>query len=167
MPKKVHQKYRKYTDEFRAEAVALVYSKGYPDAPGALTKAASDLAVSRQLLTNWVTGARNPPPQNLLQEKKQDLRSMFEAEIHAILDLMPEKRNEATYSQLTVALGIMFDKFRLLQNLPTEIVSILPVLMTSLTDRGLDPIAVFKAMNDRLLLAPGKTQNTEQSESES
>jgi hypothetical protein len=48
--------------------------------------------------------------------------------------------------QAMVALGIAIDKMRLLRDLPTEIVQLLPVLMSKAQARGHDPTELFNAL---------------------
>lgn len=119
---------KRYTDDFRAKAVAAAIAAGYPQTKGALTRVAAELAISHQLLRNWIVGAQNPPPEGLLQEKKTDLRALFQAEMQDIMALLPNKRHDASYRELGTVLGILFDKARLLDELPTQIVGLTPHL---------------------------------------
>jgi|SRR5579864_1205593 len=149
---------RRFTDEFRAVAVAATISAGYPQQKGALMRTATELDISHVTLRSWVLREQNPPPSDLVQEKKADLKTLFDAEMRAILKVMPEKRADAGYSQLGTVLGILFDKMRLLDGLPTEIVSIMPELVSLMQERKLNPVLVFQSMRDRLQL-PDKTHD--------
>lgn len=128
MPKRKTAKRTRYTDEFRASAVAAAIAAGYPSVKGALSRVAGQLEVSHQLLRNWCTSQQNPPPQNLLQQKKQDLRDLFMDEIYNAAGVLPSKRGNASYSQLVLAIATMYDKVRLIDNMPTVIVSAMPEL---------------------------------------
>lgn len=115
-------KQTRFTDEFRANAVALAIAGGYPQTKGALSRVAKELGISHQVLRNWVIEKQNPPPQELLQEKKVELRDLIQKELADIMARIPEKRNEATYRELGTVFGIMFDKLQLLDELPTVII---------------------------------------------
>lgn len=115
-------KQTRYTDDFRAKAVAAAIAAGYPKTKGALTRVAGELGISHQVLRLWVVGSQNPPPQALLQEKKVELRDLIQKELADIMARIPEKRNEATYRELGTVFGIMFDKLQLINELPTVII---------------------------------------------
>lgn len=119
---------RRYDDKFRASAVLMLQAAGWPEQVGALTRVADELGVSRQNLTNWATGILNPPPQDVLHEKELDLRAIIEKELNAIGAELPSARKEADYRALITAFGIMFDKKRLLDGLPTQIIEVIPQL---------------------------------------
>lgn len=114
----------RFTDDFRAKAVALAIAAGYPKTKGALSRVAGDLKISHQVLRNWIIEAQNPPPQELLQEKKAELRDLIKTELAGIMARLPEKRNDATYRELGTVFGIMFDKLQLLDELPTQIIGL-------------------------------------------
>lgn len=121
-------KQTRFTDEFRAKAVALAIAAGYPNTKGALTRVAGDLKISHQVLRNWIVGVQNAPPQGLLQEKKVELRDLIQKELADIMARLPEKRGEASYRELGTVFGIMFDKLQLLDELPTQIIGLSPQL---------------------------------------
>ena len=137
---------RTYNDQFRASAVLMLKSQGYPEMAGALSHVAKHLKVPANTLKGWFKGTSNPPPANIISETKRDLRDLFMDEIYAILNVLPDKRDEAGYQQLTTSLAILFDKVRLLDNLPTEIVHILPQLLAALEDIDLKASDVFGQM---------------------
>jgi hypothetical protein len=56
------------------------------------------------------------------------LRERLISEIHAALDLLPEKRDGATYRQLVMSLTDIFDKVQLLDNLPPIVLEVAPLL---------------------------------------
>ncbi len=144
------QRHTRYTDDFRATAVAAAIAAGYPSIKGALLHTAQALKISHQLLRNWITAQQNPPPQELLQVKKADLRSLMQSEVVAILGAMPTKRGDATYSQLATAYGILFDKIRLLDGLPTEILGMLPELMNAIGRRHMDATEIVRNLINEL-----------------
>ena len=117
-----------YTDAFRATAVAALVSEGYPEREGALTKVAKSLNIPLMTLSRWASGASNPPPNNIVNDKKADMAVLIENEMYAIIEAMPGKRGSASYAQMSIVFGTLFDKLRLLRNLPTEIISAAPEL---------------------------------------
>lgn len=139
-----------YTDAFRATVVAALIADGYPDREGALTKVSKAFGLHARTVSRWASGEQNPPPDQSVTEKKGDMASLIEDEIYAVLGIMPDKRDRANYSQLTVALGVLIDKMRLLRNLPTEIVHVIPPLVDEMNRAGMNASDVFQAMLTRL-----------------
>jgi transposase-like protein len=135
-----------YDDQFRASAVVMLKSQGYPEMNGALSLVAKHLKVPASTLSRWFKGTSNPPPSNIVNEKKDDLRTLYENEIYAIMKVLPDKRDDASYGTLASAQGIFFDKIRLLDGLPTEIVQILPDLVDELEKGGAKASDVFRNM---------------------
>lgn len=114
-------KRRQYTDEFRASAIVMLESQGYPDEPGALVSVASHLGIPHQTLSRWAKEAQNPAPPELVHEKTVDMCEMLRAEIRAALQAAPDAREFANYKDLITAVGIMLDKLQLLEGRPTAI----------------------------------------------
>ena len=141
-----NSKHPTYDDQFRASAVCMLQSQGYPEVEGALTIVSKHLRVPARTLSRWFNGEQNPPPDQLVNEKKEDLRSLYLKEIYAVMKVLPEKRDDASYGTLASAQGIFFDKIRLLDNLPTEIVGVLSDVMAAIHKRGLKASEVFEAM---------------------
>jgi hypothetical protein len=138
-----------YNDQFRSSAVVMLKAQGYPEMDGALSIVAKHLKVPASTLSRWFKGTSNPPPSNIVNETKRDLRDLFLDEIYAILKVLPDKRDEAGYQQLTTSLAIFFDKVRLLDNLPTEIVKVLPELVSELEKGGVKASDVFNVMLEK------------------
>lgn len=109
-----------YTDEYRASAVALLEGAGYPDKEGALSQMARHLRVPARTLSRWFNGEQNPPPDQLVNEKKADLVETINAELTSIFAAMGKARDEASYKDLTTAAGILIDKRQLLSGGATE-----------------------------------------------
>jgi transposase-like protein len=137
---------RTYDDQFRASAVVMLKAQGYPKMKGALHIVASHLKVPDRTLSRWFNGEQNPPPDQLVSEKTFDMREAIQAELASIVKDMPTARADASYSQLGTVFGILFDKARLLDNLPTEIVRVIPDLLQALEDIDLDAAGVFNDM---------------------
>lgn len=110
----------KYDDKFRANAVVLLEAAGYPDKPGALNMTAKRLGVHDRTLSRWARQENNPPPSELVTEKKGELADLLRAEIRNALGAMDEARPDASYRDLATSIGIMTDKLQLLTGEPTD-----------------------------------------------
>ena len=107
-----------YTDEFKAAAVDALIEAGYPQTWGSLAKTCADFKVSPSSLITWAAlagwkQARDPSAETEL------LISMIVTELVSIFAEMERKRERASYSQLSIGMGILFDKlFMLTGNVP-------------------------------------------------
>lgn len=113
-------KRRRYTDEERASLVVMLESEGYPTKKGALQKVADYAKIPPSTLQRWFHGTNNPPPTQLANKKKIDLRQAIEEELNAIFNEMVSKREDASYRDLGTVAGILFDKKQLIEEKPTE-----------------------------------------------
>lgn len=113
-------KRRRYDDEFRASAVVMLESAGYPEGEGALTRIANHLKMPRETLRRWALAKNNPPPPKLVTEKRLDLATLLRREIEAALEDMPDARQDAGYRDLGTVAAILIDKLQLLEGKPTE-----------------------------------------------
>lgn len=113
-------KRKSYDDKFRASAVVMLEAAGYPDQKGALTRVSEHLGVPAMTLGRWFRKAQNPPPNELVTEKRGDLKDFIKSELDGIFVDMPIVRPDATYKDLATAAGILIDKLQLLENKPTE-----------------------------------------------
>lgn len=107
-----------YSDEFKAAAVAALEEAGYPQTWGSLSRVAERFRVSPTSLITWaaLAGRKIERDPEAVQEL---LVSMIVTELVSIFAAMEEKRNRASYSQLSIGLGILFDKlFALTGNIP-------------------------------------------------
>jgi transposase-like protein len=146
------RKRRQYDDKFRASTVVMLQSEGYPHKPGALTYVAKHVGVPAMTISRWFKASNNPPPHELVTEKKEELADVFErvaykylrhAESEDVIDAVAG--NAAVVTAATAV-----DKMRLLRGLPTEIVQVLPGLVAAMQDAGLSPADVFNNMLARL-----------------
>jgi transposase-like protein len=129
----------RYTDEERAEAVAVLQAKGYPDKKGSLAAASRTLGIPARTISRWLWREQNPPPDKLVSEKRRELRDLIEDEVYEVIGAMPGAREKADYRALTTALGIMIDKLRLLDGDTTENIGIRTIL-ANVPDDELDKI---------------------------
>ena len=111
----------KYDDKFRASAVIMLEAAGYPGKDGALTQVSKSLNVPRTTLRRWFKKESNPPPSEIVHKNKIDFIEAIRTEIAGILTDMPIARDEASYKDMTTALGILIDKLQLLTDKPTQI----------------------------------------------
>lgn len=116
----VKPKRKSYDDKFRASAVVMLEGAGYPDKEGSLTYVAKHLGVPHPTLSRWYNAQRNPPPNELVQEKRLELIDMVNAELDAIFKTMPSVRGDASYKDLGTVAGILADKKQLLEGKATE-----------------------------------------------
>lgn len=110
---------RRYTDEFRANAVLMLEAAGYPGTLGALARVSRHLEVPHQTLRRWFHKMQNPAPSDLVHEKRFDLLAAIKREIASAFSEMDAAREEAGYKDLTTAAAILIDKLQLLSGEPT------------------------------------------------
>lgn len=145
-PKKA--KRRSYDDKFRAGAVVTLQAAGYPKTPGALSRIAGELGVPARTLSRWFNGENNPPPDNIVTEKKEDMADLFET---VALKYLRHAGNEdvvesASARDAMMNAAVAVDKMRLLRGLPTEIVELVPGVIEALKKIGQDPVDVFNRL---------------------
>jgi hypothetical protein len=82
------------------------------------------------------------------QRFSEALDVKLERAAHMLVDhaVTPRNMQGLDSQKAMTAAAIAIDKMRLLRNLPTEIVEILPVVMTELERAGVDPVQAFQAL---------------------
>ena len=83
-------------------------------------KVSKHLKTPHPTLSRWYRVKSNPPPSEIVHEKKINLIESIKSEISAILSDMPDARKDTDYKTLAVSFGIMVDKLQLLSGEPTE-----------------------------------------------
>jgi hypothetical protein len=143
----------KFSDSYRASAVVMLQSEGYPDDPFAVGRVHEYLKQSspcptKTSLKNWFVGASNPPPSKILDDKKRDMADEFKELIWLLVDhaKTPDTISDMSGQQAITSVGILVDKMRLLMGLPTQIVGIIPDVVTALERAGENPELVFKRL---------------------
>lgn len=115
---------KRYDDKFRASAVVMLQAAGYTgdenSKKGSLQQVADALGVQPRVLSRWFTGENNPPPDDVVSEKRQDLRDMLRAEIEAALKALPAAREAASYRDIGTVAAILIDKLQLLEGKATD-----------------------------------------------
>lgn len=113
-----------YTERDRAAALAALEANN-----GNVTRTAKQLNMSRATLTRWRdqhndptnTGRLKKGAAQTLPEARASLAERLQEFAHAVLDIAPDKLNNANLQHAFTALGISLDKAQLLQGQPTEI----------------------------------------------
>lgn len=118
----------RYDDNFRASAIAMLHSNGWPAKEGALSSTARSLDVPLTTLHRWAKGESNPPPSKLVAQKKEELSDLLENEIRLALGSMSGAREKASYRDIGTVIGILVDKKQLLTGKPTWIVEVAELL---------------------------------------
>lgn len=110
----------RYDDKFRASAIVMLQAAGWPERDGALSQVARHLDVPLTTLHRWASGESNPPPSELVNEKRLELDELLDREIEAALGAMKVARADASYRDLGTVFGILVDKKQLLNDRPTQ-----------------------------------------------
>lgn len=108
-----------YSDDYRATAILMLEAQGYPENVPALKAVANHLHIPISTLRGWYKRENNPVPAHVRILKKLDLQTVIRDELYNALSAMDNTRVEASYRELTIAAGIMFDKLQLLEGKPT------------------------------------------------
>lgn len=115
----------RYTDKFRADCVLMLETEGYPDKEGALTIVSNATGIPLATLHRWYHKSSNPPPSDIVNEKRFDLIDAIMGELEKAFGAMDGARGNASYRDLATAIGILADKKQLLQGKATSIVEIM------------------------------------------
>lgn len=126
---------RSFSDNDKAAALAALDANG-----GNVYRTAKELNVPRSTLQEWANGRVSHDVPELRQQKRQDLHELFLNEIYAIANLLPSKREDATYSQLATAAGIFTDKLQLLTGQATTRADVRVTNVPPIPDDQLDGI---------------------------
>lgn len=107
---------RQYSDEDKAIALVALKANG-----GNLSKTARETGFPLSTIRNWRDG--NGVVDEVAEignEKAIDFANLLRAELMAIFDTLPDKRDDAKYRELATAAGIFIDKLQLLTGDVTE-----------------------------------------------
>lgn len=125
---------RKYTDGFKAQALAVLEAN-----EGSIRHAARQLGIAPTTLRNWSEGkAISEEIKADVPVVKRDMALALEEICWKLINSMESKIEEASLSQTGTVMGITFDKMRLLQGQSTQISdnrSQLDRLIAELSDR--------------------------------
>ncbi len=109
-----------YDDKFKAVAVARLYLEGYPEFPGALRKVSAELGITHQTLSRWAKGTGTAVPPALIAMAVDAMGESIDSHLEKILQEMDAKRGDASFKDLALTFGILFDKRQLLRGAPTH-----------------------------------------------
>lgn len=115
---------RVYSDDYVAEALAVVEACG-----GNIQRASQTTGVPRKTLEGWANGRvqRVSSPEviagmsELRKEKRGELAMKMEDIAWQLAEAIPDKIKNAPLNQITISLGIVIDKMRLLREESTAI----------------------------------------------
>lgn len=113
------RKRRRYSDDERATLIAMLETEGYPNVSGALKKVSEYADVHTNVLRRWWKKTQNPPPTELVTQKKGEIKDRLQEVVHNIIDVLPDAIDEAGPRDLFTGLGIAIDKLQLLSGQPT------------------------------------------------
>lgn len=119
---------KRYSDDFRSSAVLMLEAAGYPDTKGALMVVANRLDVPHATLSRWSRGIQNPPPPEMVHEKKVDFIVELKDLLGISISAAKDTASKASYRELVTGVGIIVDKLQLLTGQPTwrgEIIDLL------------------------------------------
>lgn len=106
---------RSYSDNEKAAALLTLESNG-----GNLSRTSRELNIPITTLVDWRNGHVIPEVSDIRNENRTPLVERLMAELTAALNLLPDKRNDASYSDLMRGVGILTDKVQLLSGRDTE-----------------------------------------------
>ena len=98
----------------------MLEAQGYPQVKGALTAVANHLGVPYRTLSRWFNKEQNPPPDQLVREKKGTLEEQLTDLLGVFIEEMAVARKDAPLTAVATSFGITFDKLQLLRGNPTE-----------------------------------------------
>lgn len=146
----------KYSDEYRTSAIVMLEAQGYPDDSYALGRVHSYLKSrkpfpTKATLLNWYQGEKTPSDSKVLNDKKRDMTLELKGLVWKLIDHAGDNDTISDMSgqQTITSIGILIDKIRLLTGLPTQIVQIMPSLMTSFENAGIDATDFFQKAKAR------------------
>ena len=105
---------RSYSDNEKAAALLTLESNG-----GNLSRTSRELNIPVTTLVVWRNGHVIPEVSDIRNENRTPLVDRLMNELTAALNLLPDKRSEASYSDLMRGVGILTDKVQLLSGADT------------------------------------------------
>ncbi len=150
-----------YSDMQKAMAVEIVRRAGGrfdSETLSIVREALSAPTLSVSTLYGWVKSekpetvseTRTIKKESVQETVAQALDVKLEAAAHRFVDRAIAVSGETNAKDAMTAAAIAIDKMRLLRNLPTEIVAVLPNLLDAIDRRGLKASEVFGALLEEL-----------------
>mgnify|MGYP000914861613 CR=1 FL=1 len=131
---------KRYTDKFKAGAIAALTAAGYPENAYAVEQIAKKLDVPGRTLRRWFKGQHGQPPDDLVQDSKKALSELFEDEIRSVMESLDTARAAAPYRDRVMAAAILTDKLQLLTDKPTSRVDVGQTELVDINDDELDEL---------------------------
>lgn len=114
----------RYTDNDRAQHILMLEVAGYPQKKGALWQYSKQSGIPHATLSRWFRSKSNPPPIEIVHNKKRDMKEALRALILDLVDHAHDAANDAGLDPITRGIGIAVDKLLLLEDKPTAIVKL-------------------------------------------
>lgn len=123
----------------------MLIAGDYPANPAKLEEVARYGKVPSRTLRRWYNREYGAPPDNIVTQQKRELADVFEDIAykyltHAAKDDVIEA---VSGNAAVVTAATAVDKMRLLRGLPTEVIAIVPDVVSALQKAGYDPVSVF------------------------
>jgi len=140
-----------YSDDFKSQVVAAVAAAGYPENKYKLVEVAGEYGVPVRTVQRWWNGETGAPPASKVADSKKDMAGALEVIAWRIITHLdnPDIISKLPAKDAATVLGILIDKMRLLRGLPTEIVALMPDVVTALDRLGQNPVEVFERIIQR------------------
>jgi hypothetical protein len=135
---------REYTLDEKAKALAMLSLN-----KGNISRTAKETGIHFNTLRKWRDSTDPILVQKHAQEER-NLSDLFEAEIYGIMQSLPLKRGEASYSQLAGGLTALFDRWKVLNGLPPEIAELIPHLVSASKAANIDLGQLLRSTLQRL-----------------
>lgn len=140
-----------YTHEERVAVLALLkFNKGN------MAQTARESGIALGTLRKWVA-AQDAVMEKAVDNRRKDMVTILEDHIYKSLDALDGKRDEASYAALINGINVMVDKWRLLQGLPTQIVEIMPQLVSASKHAQIDLVVFLTTALERFKQIPAPT----------
>ena len=133
-------KRKRYTDDYRASAVLMLEAAGYPGQDGALVRVANHLGMHYQTLSRWARAIQNPPPHELVQEKKEDFLQQLQAIKGLAANKIMDRIEDFEPRDLTGLLKISAELSQLLSGEPTSRVESVKRILEQLPESEYDAV---------------------------
>ena len=142
----------KYSDDFKAGVLAMLQGAGYPENEYAIGEVYRHMktqgsSVSKDSIRRWAEGKHvNATVDGKVATHKKDMGTALESLFWKLYEhaLGDETIDQLKGAQAYTAMGIVLDKYRLVQGLPTEIVQVIMPAVQALERAGKNPVEVFK-----------------------
>lgn len=132
-----------YTHEERVAVLALLKLN-----KGNMAQTARESGIAIGTLRKWVA-AQDAATEKAVDNRRKDMVTILEDHIYKSLDALDGKRDEASYAALINGINVMVDKWRLLQGLPTQIVEIMPQLVSASKHAQIDLVVFLTTALER------------------